>query len=140
MTAKTFSAGEVADWLSSLPRTTAHPVRVTIGRTTYVGARYEQVRDISPGTRAHAEGKREYVQRALYLLGSLPAAYVRDARTSFATDDETTRYFVASWFGQDGGPESNEWHPFGAMLQLMPDDSGEITSSEHVRPMRVVSA
>lgn len=62
-------ARAVSEWLDGLERTSAAPVLVTIGRTTYAGAEYRQTRDHDPGTRAYRDGERTYVLHAIYLLG-----------------------------------------------------------------------
>lgn len=73
------------------------PVRVTIGRTVYEGCRYKQDRKASPGSRAAREGRGDYVQEAIYLLGGLPASYRRSRRLAFVIDGDEREWFVASW-------------------------------------------
>lgn len=135
------SAQDIADYLNGLPDTDAVPVVVKIGRTEHVGAVYTQKRATLPGCRAYEEGERHYFQHAIYLLGKLPPAYVRSRRVAFRFDDGRRRWYVAGWypFEQDG--RKNEYHPFGAMFQLMPDHH-DVTSDEKgpypERTMRLV--
>lgn len=121
------AAGMVARYLSGRARTIAHPVTVTIGRTTYCGAYFSQTRDVHPGCRAYAEGERTYVHSGLYCLGQLPASYRRSSRVAYVFSD--LRWFVAGWFGQDAEQDclANEYHPFGPMFLLMSDPDGTIT-------------
>ncbi len=117
----------VSDWLNAHDRTSAGPVRVTIGRTTYVGAFYAQTRDISPGCRAYADGERTYRQSGYYLLGALPASYRRKRATVYADPADDRPCYVVGWFGQDGDrplavplsdDDARKFHPFGSMFML----------------------
>src|SRR5262245_4774780 len=125
-------AREVAAWLSGLPKTTALPVEVTIGRTTYSGAFYAQTREHIPGSRAYLQGEREYTHSALYLLGDVPASYRRGRVAYVFEDDGVRRWYVAGYFPpRGGGIEKNAFHPFGPMFQLMRDSHG-VTDDERV--------
>lgn len=147
------TAKGVADYLNALDRTSANACTVTIGHSTYVGARYQQTCDVSPGCRAYTEGKRTYTTDAFYLLGELPPSYVyRHARAYI--DADGARWFVGSYWSEDDSrmPESSpeerargrEYHQLGSMFQLMLDDYGVTLTgargqSVHDRtmPMRV---
>lgn len=127
---------DVADWLNGLDRTGAVPVLATIGRTTYVGASYVQTRDISPGCRAYRDGERTYRQSGYYLLGRLPASYVRKSSTLYDVGSVMGTFYVAGYFGQDGA--TNEYHPFGSMFQLFRADRAmDCDDSYDRRPMIV---
>jgi hypothetical protein len=117
-TASPHTAESVATWLRTLPHTNATPVLVKIGRRLYVGAIYDQRREHHPGTRAYAEGRRHYYQSGIYLLGRLPASYLRTSRIAYRFQDGSRRYYVAGWYDRD---EPNDFHPFGRMFQLFPD-------------------
>jgi len=120
MARQTESSSAVADFLRAQDRTSASSVRVKIGRTTYNGAEYCQVRDTPRECRAYAEGERTYVVSGFYLLGTLPASFVRDGRTTYVEAPESTRYYIAGWYGQDGA--ENEFHPLGKMFLLFSGD------------------
>jgi hypothetical protein len=128
-------AAQVSEWLNTLPRTSSVPVSVTIGRSTFYGASYAQVREVSPGCRAYAEGEREYTMRALYLLGELPASY-RHRHAGAYVGPDGTRFYVAGHYAQD--PESalsaNAYHPFGRMFMLCPDSAG-VTADARTMPI-----
>jgi hypothetical protein len=128
-------AQTVSQYLNGLPRTTAAPVLVKIGRTEYVGAIYSQERDTLEGSRAFEAGERTYVQHGIYLLGDLPASYRRSTRTAYDLDGN--RYYVAGYFPQD---EPNDFHPFGRMFQLFPDEHGVTTNPETDEPYPAVPA
>jgi hypothetical protein len=130
MQTEPYTAQDVADFLNARDRTSASPVTVRIGRTTYVGASYSQTRDVDPGCRAYEDGERTYVQSGYYLLGALPASWLRRKSTLYVTSDDSG-WFVGGWFGQDG--ETNDWHPFGRMFQLFPMFDG----IESERPYRL---
>lgn len=136
--AEPYTAQDVADFLNSGDRTNAVPVTVRIGRTTYVGASYVQTRDVSPGCRAYEEGQRTYVQGGYYLLGALPASFLRKRSTVYSASSVMGAFYVACWFGQDG-EEPNEWHPFGRMFQLSRDVDDLLVGQPtyDVRPMIV---
>lgn len=121
---------EVAEWLDTLPATFASPHVVRIGRSVYPGAFYLQTRKVLSGCAAYARGERSYVQRGLYLLGNLPASYRRSSMTAYQVEPAGTRYFVAGWYDHD---DPNEWHPFGRMFQLFPDDH-TVTTCPDGRP------
>lgn len=127
------TAAEVAAWLNTRDRTSAKPATVTIGRTTYVGAHYTQVRDIDPGCRAYDEGRRTYTIEALYLLGQLPSSYVHRHASRYV-DGSGQRHYVAGWYAQ----LPNEYHPFGAMFMLRPDER-DVTPETRVMPIAVQS-
>lgn len=112
------TATDVAAYLNSLDRTSAAPVVVRIGRTEYVGATYTQERDTPQGCRAYDAGERTYYQHGLYLVGSLPASYVRSSHTAYRYPNGARRWYVAGWYDHD---EPNDYHPFGRMFQLFPD-------------------
>ncbi len=116
-TIQDYSALEVSGYLNTLPRTSAAPVLVRIGRTEYPGAFYTQERDVTPGCRAYAEGKRTYSHTMLYLVGDLPAAS-NGRNVAYRFEGSSRRWYLAGWF-QDG---RNDYHPFGRMFQLAPDD------------------
>lgn len=119
------TAQDVAEWLNSRERTRATPVLVTIGHTSYVGATFEQERDHAPGTRAYAEGERTYMHRGLYLLGALPSSYVHRRARLYVDPAYGTSYYVAGWFPASAASEqANEFHPFGPMFLLAPNDYG----------------
>lgn len=128
------TAAEVAAWLNTRDRTSAKPATVTIGRTTYVGAHYTQVRDVDPGCRAYDDGKRTYTIEALYLLGQLPSSYVHRHAGAYL-DGSGRRHYVAGWYAEN---PPNEYHPFGTMFMLFPDDYN-VTSEARVMPMAVQS-
>lgn len=129
------SARAVAFWLNSLRDTHARPIVVKIGRTTFPGATYIQKRQVPEGSRAYAEGKRTYEQYGLYLLGDLPYAYRRKRATAFVDSFTGRRFFVGSWFDRD---EPNEYHPYGRMFQLFPDDAG-VCVDDDGQPYREVT-
>lgn len=92
------SAHALAAYLSARPRTIAYPVVVRIGRTTYEGAYFSQVRDHAPGTRAYGEAVRDgrppiYWHSGLKLLGQLPASR---GRATYVADG--TRYYIGGWW------------------------------------------
>lgn len=133
---ETFTPSAVADMLNALPRTTAQPVRVTIGRTVYVGAIYAQQRDHTPGTRAYADGGRTYYVGGLYLLGDLPPSYVhRHARAYI--DADGARWFVAGYADAEtaADPRYAHAHPVGAHFLLMPDRLGVTLTGAHGQPV-----
>lgn len=90
-------AQELATWLQGLPSVTwAMPLKVTIGKIAYHGARYVQ------GTRP-----------ALYLLGQLPPSY----KTKAVYQIENGEWYVAGYWQ---GGEGKEHHPYGPHFLLMP--------------------
>lgn len=131
-------ATEVADFLNARDRTSAVPVTVRIGRTTYVEASYGQTRDVTPGCRAYEDGQRTYVQGGYYLLGALPASFLRKRSTVYSASSVMGAFYVACWFGQDE-EEPNKWHPFGRMFQLLRDVDDLLAGQPtyDVRPMIV---
>lgn len=142
-----FQASAVAAYLATLPRTSASPVLVTIGRTTYAGATFDQVRDHSPGTRAYADGAREYVHSGIYLLGELPPSRLNgSARAYVDSADDDARWFVGSWWSSDDArmPDSDQdlrargrdSHPLGSMFMMTRDDHGVTLTGVHGQPVK----
>lgn len=131
------TAETVALMLSELPRTVAQPVRVTIGRTVYVGAIYAQQRDHMPGARAYADdGARTYYMGGLYLLGELPPSYRhRHARAYF--DADGARWYVAGYVTAEtaADPRYADCHPCGAHFLLMPDRLGVTLTGVYDQPV-----
>jgi hypothetical protein len=115
----------VSEYLNGLDRTTARPITVKIGRSTYVGAEYRQTRDHTPGTRAHADAVASgspltYELHALYLLGKLPPSHVNGSARAYV-DSIDTRWFLSGWYPLEQDDRTNEYHPFGAMFSLSID-------------------
>lgn len=129
------TAQDVATWLNGLPRTAAAPVLVRIGTQEFAGALYTQTRDVLVGSRAYAAGEREYAQRALYLLGGLPASYRRSHRIVYRLGD--SRWYVASWFDRH---TPNQFNPFGRMFQLMPEADGFVVDAFEEKPYQEMGA
>lgn len=105
-------------------------VTVKIGRVTYQGAYYEQtlnhdVPSIDPGS------VKTYTRVAMYLLGELPASYVRSSKTMYFFDKEECpqlrgigyEWYVASWASKEiaTSEEYGRYHyGRGPHLLLMP--------------------
>jgi hypothetical protein len=150
-------ARAVSEWLDGLERTSAAPVLVTIGRTTYAGAEYRQTRDHDPSTRAYRDGERTYVLHAIYLLGELPSSYRHGHARAYIdadTDAESgARWYVGGWWRPedfqsrayvreaDGStrPQTIEdvqsYHPFGANWSLHPDTFGVTRTGAYGQPV-----
>lgn len=123
---------DLAAWLRTLPDTRAEPLRVCIDDVWMPASYYRQQRATPLNSRAWHAGERTYEQRGYYVLGALPASYLRDSNTVYVAPAPPTRYYVASWF--EG---TNEHHPFGPMFQLF-EERGLFP--EHTeRPMRVLA-
>lgn len=112
------TAEEVADWLETLPRTYASPVVVKIGRALFPGATYCQLRETPEGCAAYQSGERYSPMRAMYLLGTIPYARRRSSRVQFRIPGARWSWYLAGWYDRD---EPSQFHPFGAMFQLMLD-------------------
>ena len=124
-------AADLCAWLAEQPHTSAVPVRVSIGRATYVGAYFAQIRFNDPGTRAYSEGRRHYVHAGYYLLGLLPPSYVHRNADAYVTGTRGATFYVSSYYGQNG--ERNDAHPFGCMFMLMPDTLGVVEGPRRMR-------
>jgi hypothetical protein len=111
---------DLVQHLASLPRTSASPARVTIGRTTFEGAWFSQERDHLPTSRAWQEGERTYTHEGFYLLGCLPASYVHRHADAYV-DGEGRRFYIGGYFQGAPGSEFSHLHPFGRWFMLMPD-------------------
>jgi len=124
MTADTiqdYSALEVSGWLNSLPRTSARPVLVRIGRKQYPGAFYTQERDHHPGTPAYARGERTYRHTMLYLVGDFPASS-NGRNVAYRFEGSSRRWYLAAYYQAPRSAGRTGYHPFGRMIQLAPDD------------------
>jgi hypothetical protein len=114
---------ELQRWLEQHGCQDVVPVEVTIKGTTYLGCRYQQARRHTPGTRAFREGLRTYTQEAIYLLGKLPAVYVRSSRVVFVVEGDDREWFVASWVTQEVARSGEYAHAHfngEATFQMMP--------------------
>lgn len=110
----------------------AQPVSVMLAGRHWDAAYYVQELETPEGTRAYATGERTYFRRSLYMLGSIsemPSKWRRNGRTVFdvvPTPDADrlmgswvhAGWYVAGWYPHS---EPNAHHPFGEMVQLMPD-------------------
>ncbi len=103
----------VAQWLEGISDVSeVRPVTLTIGRQVYHGARYIQ-RD--------SEG--------FYLVGTLPASYLRRKHTVYRfADDPRDWYIGCYWDGRPGQfpltkAQLKKYHPFGVSFNLFPWDS-----------------
>jgi hypothetical protein len=103
----------LVNWLNTLPDcSNATPVIVSIGLTTYVGARY---------TKTHSIGKTRKSIR-YYLLGKLPRSYVRNHQIVYRCESVHTDYdlFVAGYATEEtvNNPQFASFHPFGEWFVL----------------------
>lgn len=100
------AAHDIADYLNTLPNTSAAPVIVEIGAHEHAGALY-----------VRREGER--AQRAIYVLGHLPASYKQvDEKMVFLLG--RSRWTIDRFF--DARPDAD--HPFGRMFELVPTSCG----------------
>ena len=100
-------ATKVAKWLLSLQHIAmTTPVRVTIGKHTFPGAKYTEDREGS-------------AEERLYLVGELPASFRRSHKVCYRTADSECDWYIAAWFRETGF--SIEWrqvHRFGSHFIL----------------------
>jgi hypothetical protein len=113
----------LTDWLETLDRTYASPVVVKIGRSTYPGAFYTQVRDTPDYCNAYRSGERSYGHSMLYVIGELPYSYRRSSKAFYRVPGARFPWYVAGWYDRS---EPNKWHPFGRMFQLALDKTDSI--------------
>lgn len=108
----TKTAKYVAKWLNTLPNhSNAKPVRVKIGRTTYIGASF---------TLTHDTGKIA-TEKGYYLLGRLPASRKNRRNLVYRSNlDGDSDIFIGGWITAQGAsnPKFASFHPFGANLSL----------------------
>lgn len=101
---------KIAAWLSGHDNVVTEsivPVNVKIGKVTYPGAAY-----IHKITR----------QERIYLVGDLPAAYIRSSRLAFQFEGDDRDWYVASHaaIGVENDPHYARYHPFGQDFSLSP--------------------
>ena len=133
MTKTSIDAREVARHYSTLPRTFAAPLEVTIDGTTYPAAIVSQVRDTLQGSRARMEGQTTYVHSAIVCVGRLPETYAsRDVRAYQRADG--SRWYIGGYWQGAPGSEYSHLYPFGRMFQLMRDEHGVTLSNQYGRP------
>lgn len=127
---------KLTDYLSDLPHVSdVRPCRVGIGRGDAEAAFYKQT--------GHFDGA-PYVREGLYVLGNLPACYVRSRRTVFRLPDEfgdARDWFVAT-YGTSAlmlNPAFAAQHPCGAFYILMPWTAREAIDAHELTPYARVS-
>ena len=135
------TAQAIASYLRAIPGTTsATPCTLTIKGTRYPAARYTEHCTISPGCRAYDEGKREYDQEMIYVVGPLPAC-TRNGNVAFRLPGESSEWYVAGYYPAYSGrkpqaesdmkPKFAAYHPFGMNFLLAPWDSSDGLTIDH---------
>lgn len=123
---------KLTSWLVGLPNV-ANVVEVTlrIGKETYQGARYHDMRKTDDGT--------PYTLEMVYLLGDLPSCYRRSSRTVFTNVQpcDSREWYVVGW--HDGGQRIWDAYttpkpPFGVYFMLSP---WSLPSGEKIDEMEV---
>jgi hypothetical protein len=118
---------QLGTMLAALPQViSVQTGQITIGRVTYPCARYTELLQHRPGTRAYQEGKRGYTRQMIYCVGMLPAASCR-GNVAFKVDGDSRDWYVAGYYGnvikrKQEIVEPNEYHPAGNMFLLVPWD------------------
>jgi hypothetical protein len=117
-----------------------HPVKVTIDLVDYEACRYRRVGHAPAGSRAWLEARAVgtddlYTEEAIYVVGPLPACYLRSKRIAFTLSGDHREWYLASYMLAASITEQNaQYHPFGTMFMLMPwevPDGGQIDRWAH---------
>lgn len=108
----------LAEWLKTLPNVvSSEPVIVTIGRTTYEQAgRYDILITPPKGSIGYVQKAPATLEHRIYVVGDLPASYVRSSRVIYMAGDE--QWFIAGYSPNPIPEDKSKYHPWGHWFGL----------------------
>lgn len=134
-------ARRVASFLAALPQVRESlPYSVTIGRQTFHGARYREsfayLHDGRDSTGRTFKAGDRYMRESIFLVGALPAAYQRRAKTCFRLIGDSRDWYITCYATEETARDSRyaEYHPFGQTFIISPWDVPDGTAIDHYEP------
>jgi hypothetical protein len=111
---------KLIEWLSNCRCENIKPVRVTIGKQSWIGCQYDQILEYTQGMLCVCNGEHKagekYTENKIYLIGALPKAKNRQfVCFPFQGQD----WYVAGYIAEIKEGFKN-FHPFGSNFLLSP--------------------